>query len=199
MSAFKSWRRTASWLFLLLAVGSDPARADWVSFEAAMTGTSDIVEVIDPNVPIVRVQTETSGLGSLGLTGYRSGDVVNLATGVGSGSNTFFDPDGNELFGIFTVQLVPTQEPGLLLLFGEMSFIGGTGHFAGASGSASFTGQGQFVSETHALSSFNFTGRLQTVDAPASSLLLATGIGMFLVQKRRRRAAASGATGGARA
>lgn len=161
-----------------------------------MTGTSDIIEVLDPNVPIVRVQTETSGLASLGLTGYRSGDVVNMATGVGSGFNTFFDSDGNELFGIFSVQLVPTQEPGLLLLFGEMSFTGGTGPFSGASGSASFTGRGQFVSETHALSSFNFSGRLQTVDAPASSLLLATGIGMFLLHERRRRPVVSGGASG---
>lgn len=197
MSGLSSLRRVAQWLFVLFVLASGPARADWISFEAAMTGTSDIVEVIDPNVPIVRVQTETSGLASLGLTGYRSGDVVNLATGVGSGSNTFFDPDGNELFGIFTVQLVPGEGPGLLLLFGEMSFIGGTGPFSGASGSASFTGRGQFVSETHALSSFNFSGRLQTVDAPASALLLATGMGMFLVHKRRRRSTASGATGGA--
>lgn len=194
MSAAGSLRRATLRLLALCALAVGQAHADWVSFEAAMGGTSDIVEVIDPNVPIVRVQTEASGLGSLGLTGYRSGDVVNLATGVGSGFNTFFDPDGNELYGSFTVQLLP-GEGALLLLLGEMTFTGGTGVFAGASGSATFTGRARFESQTHALSSFFFSGNLQTVDAPPTAGLLAAGIGMFLVQKRRRRPAASGAPG----
>jgi hypothetical protein len=178
-------RIAAAILCAALVATAPAAHAGVVPFSATMAGVSDIVEVLDPNGPVVRVQTLTSGAASLGLTGYHSTDIVSLATGVGSGTNVFFNDDGDELFGSFTVQLVPTDDPSVLALFGEMLFIGGTGPFAGASGNASFNGLGQFTSATHADSRFTFSGLLNVVPEPASFLLLAIGMGALWVRSRR--------------
>jgi hypothetical protein len=68
--------------------------------------------------PVLRFATQTEGSGSLGLTGYLSTDVINMATGQGSGSNRFVAPNGDELRGSFTVQVVPTGAPGAVRVEG---------------------------------------------------------------------------------
>lgn len=176
---------------LLLASGLSlfappPAAAGIVPFSAVMSGDSNIVEVIDPATPIVRVETAASGVGVLDLVGYTSTDIVNLATGAGSGSNRFVASDGDELFGTFTVQLIPTADPATFDLVGEMWFAGGTGDFAGAGGSATFTGSGTFDSPTHAVSNFRYTGHLALLPEPGSLILLGSAIGALMLGSRRR-------------
>lgn len=172
-------------LLVVAALLCPAAQADYLPFSATMAGDSNIVEIIDPSVPVVRLQTVAAGSGSLGLVGYSSGDIVNLATGAGAGSNRFIDADGDELFGTFTVQLIPTADPATLELIGEMLFTGGTGSFFGATGSASFFGSGTFDSATHALSRFVFDGRLALVPEPMTLLLLIVPMGMLLARSRR--------------
>ncbi len=180
-------------LFFVAALLLGPAaQAEFLPFSASMTGDSNIVEVIDPSVPIVRLQTVAAGSGSFGVVGYSSGDIVNLATGAGAGTNRFVDADGDELFGTFTVQLIPTDDPATVNLIGEMLFTGGTGSFLGATGFASFNGSGSFDSPTHAFSRFNFDGRLALIPEPSTMLLLGLAIGTLLVQSRRRSASSRG-------
>ena len=149
-----------------------------VAFNAVVDGSSQIIAVVDPTGPVVRVQTLAFGSGSFGPLVYHSGDVLDLATGQGSGSNRFVADDGDELLGSFTVQMLPGLDPSLFDLLGSVTFTGGTGDFQGASGSASFLGRGQFVSASEAVTHFEFNGRLITVPEPASWALAALGLAL---------------------
>lgn len=150
-----------------------------VAFNAVVDGSSQIIAVVDPTGPVVQVQTLAFGTGSFGPLVYHSGDVLNLATGQGSGSNRFVAADGDELLGSFTVQMVPGLDPSLFDLLGSVTFTGGTGDFLGATGSASFLGRGQFVSPSEARTHFEFAGRLNTVPEPASWVLVAVGLALY--------------------
>ncbi len=160
----------------LLLAASGLVQAGFVPFAATVDGVSQILEVIDPSGPVVRVQTLAFGSGSPGTLTYRSGDIINLANGQGSGTNSFTTTDGDELFGSFTVQLVPGADASLFDLIGQVLFTGGTGDFLGASGFASFTAQGQFVSALEATTRFEFEGRVATVPEPGTAVLGLLGL-----------------------
>lgn len=163
-------------LAVALGAAPTPSSAATVAFDAVVDGRSQIIAVINPTGPVVQVQTLAFGAGSLGPLVYHSGDVLDLATGQGSGNNRFVADDGDELLGSFTVQMVPGLDPSLFDLLGNVTFTGGTGDFLGATGSASFRGRGQFVSASEALTHFEFNGRLTTVPEPASWALVAVGL-----------------------
>ena len=171
---FHRFSRTAVASLLLAAAGL--VQAGFVPFTATVAGVSQILDVIDPNGPVVRVETLAFGSGSPGSLTYRSGDTLNLGNGQGSGTNRFTTADGDELFGSFTVQLVPGADPSLFDLIGQVLFIGGTGDFLGANGFASFTAQGQFVSAFEAMTRFEFEGRVATVPEPGTVALGLTGL-----------------------
>ncbi len=171
---FYRFSRAAVAGLLLAAAGL--VQAGFVPFAATVDGVSQILEVIDPNGPVVRVETLAFGSGSPGSLTYRSGDILNLGNGQGSGTNRFTTADGDELFGSFTVQLVPGADPSLFELIGQVLFTGGTGDFLGASGFASFTAQGQFVSAFEAMTRFEFDGRVATVPEPGTLALGLTGL-----------------------
>lgn len=171
-------------MFAMAAIGAavalpNPAAAAPVVFSATMAGASDIVDVVDPNVPIVRVQTSASGAGVLGINAYRSGDIVNLATGAGSGANVFETAQGDELFASFDVQLVPTLDPSVFSLFASLVFGGGSGIFSGATGTGSFTGSVLFTSPTHAQTRFSFEGELLLVPLPGTAPLALAALALM--------------------
>ena len=96
-------------------------------------------------------------------------------------------PNGDELFGNFSVQLVPRADPGLFDLVGQVDFSGGTGSFLDARGSASLLGSGQFISQTLALTHFVFEGQVSAVPEPSSLALFAGGLaGCFACLRPRR-------------
>lgn len=165
-------------------VASPGAQA--LSFHVETSGTSQIIEVIDPSIPVLRFSTQTEGSGGFGITGYLSTDVINMATGLGSGSNRFVASNGDELLGTFTVQVIPTATPGSLRVEGLTHFQGGSGIFAGATGSASFVGSGSFVSDSRALVSFVHDGDVSLVPEPASAALLLGGLAAVVAAARRR-------------
>ena len=160
----------------LLFAASGLVQAAFVPFTARVDGVSQILEVIDPNGPLVRVQTLAFVSGSPGSLTYRSGDIINLGNGQGSGTNRFTTADGDELFGSFTVQLVPGADASLFDLIGHMLFTGGTRDFLRASGSATFTAHGQFVSAFEATTQFEFEGLVATVPAPGTAALGLMGL-----------------------
>jgi hypothetical protein len=160
----------------ILFASSGLVQAGVVPFAATVEGMSQIVEVIEPNGPVVRVQTLAFGSGSFGALTYRSGDIVNLGNGQGSGTNSFTTAGGDELFGSFTVQFVPGANASLFDLIGEVLFTGGTGDFLGASGAASFTAQGEFFSAFEATTKFVFEGSVSTVPEPGTAVLGLLGL-----------------------
>ena len=170
---------------VLLWSAAGLAQAAIVPFSAEVNGLSQIIGVVDPIGPVVSVQTQASGSGSPGPWVYHSADHINLATGQGSGSNRFIAADGDELFGDFVVQMIPGADASLFDLIGEVIFTGGTGDFAGATGHASFTGDGQFFSATEARTHFVFGGRVITVDEPGSAMLGALALGLCWLRVRR--------------
>lgn len=151
----------------LLALSAASAQALTVPFSASFDGQSDIVAVLDPIGPLVQVQSMATGSGTFGLVSYQSADQVNLGNGQGEGDNVFTAADGSQLFGHFTVQLLPTADASLLSLVGLVDIVGGSGRFEGADGELSFSGEGQFVSPSQALMHFVFDGQVQVVDEPA--------------------------------
>lgn len=165
-----------------------PAAAQ--AFNVNTSGTSQVVEVINPIGPVLRFATQTTGAGTFGLTGYFSTDIVNLGTGAGSGTNRFVAANGDELLGAFSVQLSPGPTPGTLFLNGVTQFTGGTGLFAGATGSATMEAFGQFISDTEAVVSFSHIGQLSLVPEPGTTAMLLAGLGLVGALAWHRRGAA---------
>ena len=158
----------------------------FLPFSATVDGVSQILEVIDPSGPVVRVQTLAFGSGTPGALTYRSGDTLNLGTGQGSGTNRFTTAGGDELFGSFTVQLVPGNDASLFDLVGQVVFTGGTGNWSGATGLASFSAHGQFVSAVEATTHFEFAGSVATVPEPSAAVLGLLGLLVVLARAIRR-------------
>jgi hypothetical protein len=180
-------RTTRITLVCLGALASAGALGAPLPFSASWAGSAQIVEVLDPGPPVVRFQTTATGSGSFDLVSYTSQDIVNMATGAGTGTNVFTASSGDQLFGSFNVQIVPTDVPGSVNLFGHATFTGGSGLFDGATGSADFTGSAQFIDATTALASLNYSGSIALVPEPGTWLLMALGLTAGLLQMRRQR------------
>ncbi len=183
-------------LLACLCAAAGAAQAGVVPFNAVVDGQSQIVEVVDPTGPVVRVSTLASGSGTPGSLSYTSGELLNLATGQGTGNNRFLLAGGDELFGSFSVQLIPGTDPSLFDLLGQVSFTGGSGGFLGASGTAAFQGRGQFVSASLALTHFEFRGLVSTVPEPSSAWLVGLGLVVGGLRQRRQRKPGSASAAG---
>jgi hypothetical protein len=180
---------------LTLAAGAAaPACAAALPFDASYSGVAQVVEVIDPTGPVLRFETHASGGGPFDLGTYFSTDVIDLSTGAGTGTNIFTAGNGDELHGIFDVQVIPTAVANVVDLIGQATFIGGTGLFSGASGSALLSGQGTFAPDgASARAILDYTGSISLVPEPSTTLLLAAGMAALILQTRRRAGTGSGA------
>jgi len=167
------------------AVAAPPLPAT-LAFDAFYIGTAQVVEVIDPGVPLLRFESNAVGGGSFDLASYFSTDVIDMSTGAGTGISRFVATNGDELHGSFSVQVVPTSVANIVDLIGQASFLGGTGLFSGASGSALLSGTGLFTSPTLANATFRYNGSISLVPEPASWLLLSAGAVALVVRARRR-------------
>ena len=132
---------------LVVSIAGPVSAGDQVPFRGSMSGTATTTP-IDP--PIAAVLLETSGTAShLGRFTLEAPHIVNQATRTAVGTYVFTAADGSTL----TATLAGTATlvgPGVLAISETATITGGTGRFAGATGSFStdrtfFPGTG----ETH--------------------------------------------------
>jgi hypothetical protein len=139
-------------------VAAPALAADQVPFRGTLTGTVTVTP-IDP--PIASVLIEATGTASqLGLFSLEVPQTVNQALRVGSGSYIFTAANGDTLTADFsgTGTLVA---PGVLSTTETATITGGTGRFAGATGS--FTAHRTFyIAAGQTVGSF--TGWISTPD-----------------------------------
>jgi hypothetical protein len=86
-----------------------------------------------------QIDTGTCQLTLLGLTDFYGEQDINFATGTQSGWRTLTAANGDELYFTHAGKSTPAG-PGLVAFVAQMTIVGGTGRFAGATGSGQGTG-----------------------------------------------------------
>ncbi len=86
--------------------------------------------------------------------------IQNVADGTFIGTFTWTAANGDTIFGTFFGQLVPTQTPGLFYNITYSTITGGTGRFAGATGSMIEAG---YVDQSTGVFVHPFEGTISTV------------------------------------
>ncbi len=133
------------------------AAGEQVPFTGSLEGL-DIATPINPGFISVQV-TATGNATQLGLFTYTELDTVDTSTRIGSGTFVFTAANGDTVFGTGTGQATFTP-PNVLTIEGNEIITGGTGRFAGATGSFTVTRLKNTVTN---VTSGSFTG---TISAP---------------------------------
>jgi hypothetical protein len=101
-------------------------------------GSVQAVETIRPTPPVLLVHATADGTGThLGRFTATYEVTVTIATGAATGSFIFIAANDDRLVATFTGQGTPTAEPGVVTIRESAIITGGTGRFAGATGSFS--------------------------------------------------------------
>ena len=125
-------------LVLLGAVGA-PAEADSVALDATGTGTAIGVPTSDPNIYTVTV-IAAGHSALLGDFRVRAHHFTDLNAGTFLDGVITFEGAHGRLFGTYEGTESAGVTPDTLTISGTVTFVGGTGRFAGATGEADFTG-----------------------------------------------------------
>jgi hypothetical protein len=127
---------TASLALAVLAVlglAGPVAAGEQVPFKGTLEGDVTVTP-LDP--PFVHVDVDATGNATqLGRFSLAIPHKVNLKTRTAIGSYEFTAANGDTLFAEFTGQATPTEIPGVLYIEETATITGGTGRFAGATGS----------------------------------------------------------------
>jgi hypothetical protein len=104
--------------------------------ESPLKGSFEAVETHQPTLPTIFVSATGSGEATqLGRYAVSYEVTVNVQTGAGTGlSAHFVAANGDSLFAEGSGQATPTETPGVLKIVETYTITGGTGRFAGASG-----------------------------------------------------------------
>jgi hypothetical protein len=101
-----------------------------------LKGPFQAVETQQPNLPTVFVTATGSGEATrLGRFTVSYEGTVNVQTGASTGLSAHYTAaNGDSLFAEGSGQATPTETPGVLKIVETYTITGGTGRFAGASG-----------------------------------------------------------------
>ena len=128
-------------LLVLLGAVVAPAEAD--SLDATGTGTAVGVPTADPNIYTVTVIAEGQS-DLLGKFRVRAHHFTDVSTNTFLDGVITFEGAHGRLFGTYEGSELPTG-PDTLTIAGTVTFLGGTGRFAGATGEAVFSGALQII------------------------------------------------------
>lgn len=118
----------------VLALGGPTAAGDQVPFKGRFTG--DVTVTGAP--PILSVLVESAGTATqLGRFTVDIPHFVDVRTRTAIGIYEFTAANGDKVYAEFTGLATPTATPGVLYIEETATITGGTGRFAGASGSFS--------------------------------------------------------------
>src|SRR5262245_48120697 len=121
--------------FALLGLAGPAAAEEQVPLKGRLGGVVTITP-LDP--PFVSVEVDAVGSATqLGQFTLEIPHIVNRANRTAVGSYVFVAANGDTLTAEFTGQAVPTEIPGVLYIEETATITGGTGRFAGATGSFS--------------------------------------------------------------
>ena len=119
-------------IFLVAALAGPAAAKNQVPFHGSLQG----VEIGEVQGTILSVDGSGTGVAThLGRFTVTWEATVNLLDGSGGGSSHFIAANGDSLFTEGSGQAEPTDTPGVLRIVGIDTITGGTGRFAGATGS----------------------------------------------------------------
>jgi len=143
---------------LTLLVFAAPVTArDQVPFKGRLDGVS---AVAPRTPPFVSVNIEGSGQAThLGNFEVSIPHVANRSNGAAAGSFVFTAANGDTLTADFIGQATPTDVPGVRSIVATATITGGTGRFAGATGS--FVGEG-LTDMVHGTFTESFDGTIST-------------------------------------
>jgi hypothetical protein len=125
---------------------TQPAAAD-VPFKGSCVTTST-ADPIGPGKLHILVYGQCD-FTHLGKTQFFADQIANVAGGTLTGSNVFTAANGDQLYSVNSGPLGPPVR-GVLVVGGDVTFTGGTGRFAHASGRGQFAGTVNVAAQTGA-------------------------------------------------
>jgi len=120
-------------VLVVLGLAASAAAGEPVPFKGSLEGDVTVTPLTPPFVAVdVEATGEATHLGNFTLD---IPHVVNRATRTAVGSYEFTAANGDTLTADFTGTATPTATPGMLYIEETATITGGTGRFAGATGS----------------------------------------------------------------
>jgi hypothetical protein len=135
VSPMKSLTQRIVWTVALVALLAPVSTAHAKDYPVPIKGTLTIVP--ESMSPFRHITGQVSHLGNA------EGEILQTVNPNGSFSGNFklYAANGDSLTGMVTGQLYPTNDPTVLGVIESVVFMGGTGRFTGATGTATGTGQ----------------------------------------------------------
>jgi hypothetical protein len=142
---------------VVLGLAGPVAAGDQVPFKGSLDGVATVAPLTPP---FVAVNIEGEGHATqLGHFQVSIPHVTNRSNGTAVGSYVFTAANGDTLNADFTSQVTPTDVPGVVSVAVTATITGGTGRFAGATGS--FDAE-RIVDMAHGTVTESFDGTIST-------------------------------------
>jgi hypothetical protein len=134
MKCYSSAVRVAFIVLTLSAFARPAAAGERVPFNGRLEGDVTVTPINPPLIVAVAISGEGNA-NKLGKFTVSIPHVVNRGTRMAEGSYVFTAANGDALTADFTGQSSPTDTPGVIYIEEHATITGGTGRFAGATGS----------------------------------------------------------------